>query len=345
MIEQHFTMKTIFLLLIIGIATTANTSLLPSSLTSSVLGVLVFADAASSSSTSSSSLSSSGRSTTTTQRILQRYGIDMKSSVGGSATIMKYSIFNDKEQEGGGGGASLRNLPTALKQELFSNHDSKDVDPSLKSQKLSKAAVAIILLLAGYTDASHEVILGVTPYNIDEAEYAATHRGETNWTSEHPLTEVDDIVHSLIHRREGPAKGEGGYTGFENGKYWIAGGPKLRPSGVTTTHPCYQSLAAFAKKHTPMCVDAGVVVGETTKTENSHHATHQIIQGGGKEERTVTVPRGCWDPFCFIDLCRDYSRKQDQNDAKQLQEEIRMLEEKEIDLLLEHELSMSHPSS
>ena len=255
---------------------------------------------------------------------------------------MKYSIFNDREQEDGGG-ASVRNLPLSLKQDLFNNHDSKEDDPS-KSKKLSKAAVAIILLLAGYIDASHEVILGVTTYNTAKAEYAATHRGETNWTLEHPLTEVDDIVHSLIHRREGHAKGEGGYTGFENAKYWIAGGPKLCRSGVTTTYPFYQSLAAFAKKHTPMCVDAGVVVGETTKTKSINHATHQIIQGGGKKERTVTVPKGCWDPFCFIDLCRDYSGKQDQNDAKQLQEEIRILEEKEIDLLLEHELSMSHPS-
>mmetsp|Transcript_54643 Transcript_54643/g.132701 ORF Transcript_54643/g.132701 Transcript_54643/m.132701 type:complete len:95 (-) Transcript_54643:2493-2777(-) len=94
-----------------------------------------------------------------------------------------------------------------------------------------------------------------------------------------------------------------------------------------------------------MCVDAGVVVGATTKTKNNNHATHTIIQGGGTQERTVTVPNGYWDPFCFIDLCRAYSGQQDQNGSKQLQEEIKILEEKEIDLLLEHELTMNHPSS
>jgi hypothetical protein len=42
---------------------------------------------------------------------------------------------------------------------------------------LSKTTKAIFLLVSGYGDAAHEVVLGVTVDNMDDGEYAATHPG------------------------------------------------------------------------------------------------------------------------------------------------------------------------
>lgn len=283
-----------------------------------LFSTIVFDDAAAASSPSSSPPASS-LSASQTQMHLQRCGFvlpkaermnsDDEEEASDNNNKLDYSIFD--------GRSCIRSLPSDLKQKLFTTPPT-----------LTKAATAIILLLSGYIDASHEVVLGVTPTNVDDAEYAATHRGQTTWTTDHPFTDVDDLVHSLIHRKEGHAIGEGGYSGYDNAKYWAAGGPKLCERSLTTNHPVYQSLASFAKQRAPMCVDAGVVT--------TADVSHKIIQGGGKE-RTVTVPKDCWDPFCFIDLCRHYG-----HDNALLNAEIRMLEEREIDLILEHEVKNIH---
>ena len=75
-------------------------------------------------------------------------------------------------------------------------------------------------------DKAHELILGVNMTNIEEAEYAATHPGQTSWSADHPLSTEQDIMHALIHRLEGHNVGEGGHWGYENAKYWLAGGDK-----------------------------------------------------------------------------------------------------------------------
>ena len=92
------------------------------------------------------------------------------------------------------------------------------------STRTKKALWALELTGQGYLDAAHDVILGVTTWeDLDLAEYAATHSGLTNWSQTHPLSDVDDVIHSMIHRLEGSAVGEGGYTGYQNAKYWLAG--------------------------------------------------------------------------------------------------------------------------
>ena len=173
-----------------------------------------------------------------------------------------------------------------------------------KNDDGKKTMLAILLFLRGNISAAHEVLLGVTLENLDEAEYAATHRGQTSWNEDHPLSIEDDILHSLIHLSEGKEVGEGGYMGLENAKYWAAGGDKKwyndnddslneKEEASLVCHPVYEALRKLVtqqKLHT--CMD--LLWPKDTKT-------HEIIAGGGTYRR-VTVPSHCWDPFQFIDL-------------------------------------------
>lgn len=186
-------------------------------------------------------------------------------------------------------------------------------------------ACAVLLLLRGHVDAAHDVVLGVTLDNLNEAEYAATHRGQTNWTQEHPLTDSADMIHAALHRLEGSAIGEGDYKGYENAKYWLAGGPKAL--NLPAKHRVRTRLARIARQQTPCCVERGVVAGKDgTK--------HTIIADGGKT-RTICVLPGEWDGCVFIDLCEERERgKLTEEESK----EITILQRAELILLLRHEL-------
>jgi hypothetical protein len=186
--------------------------------------------------------------------------------------FLGYSIFQ--------GHSALRNFST----------------PSLLSDdSLSKASKALLLICAGYGDAAHEVLLGVTLDAIEEAEYAATHPGQTSWSDDHPLEDIDDWVHSILHRIEGNAIGEGGHPGFENAKFWAAGGPKAYDRLGNTSWK--EALCRVAKRKAPIAASLGVAAAE----DNSH----KIISSGGKPRRTLTITQGCWDPIRYIELCRE----------------------------------------
>jgi hypothetical protein len=179
--------------------------------------------------------------------------------------------------------------------------------------------------LGGNADAAHELVLGVTWNNIDEAEYAVTHRGQTNWTQNHPLTDTDDLIHAALHRLEASARGEGNHAGYANAKYWVTGGEKalVQPAH----HVVRTGLVKIAREHAPWCVNAGVI---------SHGATHVIIADGGKT-RNVFVPRGEWDGLCFCDICERRERGElSEQEAKQ----VSILQRADLVLLLRTELEV-----
>ena len=196
-----------------------------------------------------------------------------------------------------------------------------------------KSATALLLFLVGsssdrdgkYTDAAHEVILGVTPSNMQDAEYAATHPG-SGWMEKHPLSTVDDWIHSIIHRdAEGDYKGEGNHTGWENAGYWSAGGPKKLSSTNDNvppicTHPVAVRLASEAPTCAPRCCALGVV-------SSGSSSMHSVLADGGVR-RNAVVPAGHWDPFRFIQLLRESSTD--------LQDEFEQLRALEYKLLLEY---------
>lgn len=192
-----------------------------------------------------------------------------------------------------------------------------------------KSASSLLLFLSdNRDDAAHEVILGVTPSNVAEAEYAATHPG-SGWTEQHPLSTVDDWIHSIIHRDgEGDFKGEGNHTGWENAMYWAAGGPKtICDEGRVPlcTHPVARRLAQEAPRCAPQSCQRGLIVSSDSGA--SSPSTHSVLADGGKR-RTVCIPPGHWDPFCFIRLLRAA--------PVELQPELEHLRALERRYLLEH---------
>jgi hypothetical protein len=217
---------------------------------------------------------------------------------------------------------------------LWNNKHNKD--PLVSN--FSNAAKSLIMLCNGYSDVAHEVVLGINPItNLNEAEAVATSppgsQIKIDFINNHPLSSTDDIVHSLIHRYcEGHTIGEGGYTGYQNAKYWIAGGPKKLYNAndddngrdeKEKQHPIYTKLAQFAIKYCPLCVSTGLVHIQNNDNNNHNYhkaTTHTIIAGGGKHRTvvvdgvvfsattdaivytTTTATNYIWDPFRFIDL-------------------------------------------
>jgi hypothetical protein len=240
---------------------------------------------------------------------------------------MTYSIFQK-------GHSALRELPSTCRHLLL----QEDV-------VIGKASKALVLLCAGHLDAAHEVLLGVTFGNLKDAEYAATHRGQTNWTKEHPLEDLDDLIHSIIHRLEGNQLGEGGHSGFDNAEYWAAGGPKAYETVLSSSASSssskndpppsaiiYQALCDFARHKAPLCVGLGLIADKDT-------VSHNILADGGQRRR-VHVPKGCWDSILFLRLCKQCADDDNENEESLvLQKEIALLQEKEIDLLLQHDLN------
>jgi len=227
--------------------------------------------------------------------------------------------------------AVLANLhkPLELNYGIFRNGRSILRNPNLAwttNRELTKTTRSLLCLLMGAGDAAHEILLGVTMENVDSAEYAATHPGQTSWMKDHPLSDMDDLLHSILHRSEGDNVGEGGHTGWENAKYWAAGGPKEwndfgAHENEASTSPhlvIHQALAQIALQRAPRCVAQGVVSPTLVQ--------HSILAGGeSRRRRQVRVHPGAWDPFRVIDLC-----------AECLDESTR----RELDCLLEWEVRL-----
>jgi len=187
---------------------------------------------------------------------------------------------------------------------------------------------AALMLLRGHADVAHELLLGVTPHNLEEAEYAATHRGKTTWAQDHPLTDEADHLHAAMHRIvEGDALGEGNATGYENAQYWLAGGPKLLDAPASTQ--VRQSLARIALAHCPKCVQYGDVIA------CNEGAEHTVLSGGGTY-RTVRVPAGQFDDFAFLKLCQQWARGELTDATEEWHDEMATLQRAEIILLLRH---------
>jgi hypothetical protein len=267
--------------------------------------------------------------------VLDRASVDARRFGTAASLPMRYSIFD--------GTSALRRLAeedgdddfNLFRPSAFGVHAD-----GLRSPRAFHRAAAALLLSRGKLEAAHEAILGVTPHNLDEAEHAATHRGQTDWAEKHPLTDGADRIHSIVHRLEGPAVGEGDHTGYENAKYWILGGPK--ELAYPAPHPIRRELRRIALEHAPRCIaqsNGGVVAG---RGDDGRGPIHRIIVGGGAgageggKTRDVRVPPGEWDDVAFIDACR--RRSEGLLSAEECRE-IEILQEAELLLVIRHELA------
>ena len=181
------------------------------------------------------------------------------------------------------GTSTIRNL-TSIEQNFLNNNRK----PS------SSIRGALLILLHGENgiDKAHELILGVNITNIDRAEYAAKNHGKTSWSIDHPLDAYQTLLHAIIHRLEGSYVGEGGYTGYENSKYWywkaISGDQSSKK-----IKRYEEILGGFVRTNKYHCLS---LICNTTER------TYDII-AGGKQKRKVYVRSGEFDYFRFVDLC------------------------------------------
>ena len=213
----------------------------------------------------------------------------------------------------------IQNVPHEMQYEIF---NGKSSFRSLTSQQLilcqklhtkSKLLLVFYFLLKQNLDLAHEIILGVNTQNFQEAEYAASHPGQTSWSDDHPLSTLDDILHCIIHRFEGcnrSKEGSGTYSGYENAKFWLVGGDKKL--STNDEHDLWTFMKEYVFKNDETrkkfgCL--GLVVPEKHDDDDvdSHDGKinrreHSVIASGGAR-RTVSVGSGKWDEFRFIDLC------------------------------------------
>jgi hypothetical protein len=185
-------------------------------------------------------------------------------------------------------------LALHLLQQLHLNQKQQTV------QHCASRATQTQLLL----DAAHEVILGVSWDNMDDAEEYSVRRKQQNrsttqrrWIDRHPLDETDDFVHSIIHRLEGGHNGEGGHTGYDNAKYWISGGPKHHPTVPTHDHPVYQTLCELYRS---LMKRNNVTTLLPSFVHDDGEVKYEIVAGGGTK-RIVLVQPNCWDGIAVID--------------------------------------------
>ena len=188
------------------------------------------------------------------------------------------------------GRSTLRNL--TQKESSFAKVNSS---PSCDGPKDCKILKPVLMLFYGdeyVLDKAHEIILGVNETNIEEAEYAATHRGKTSWSKDHPLNSDQDMLHSIIHRLEGKNEGEGGYIGYENAKYWLFGGGKMLE--MMEDHVVRSQLRDYVAGESHL-KGLGLITEERRQ--------YEIIAGGGKM-RNVYVNKGAFDFLRYCDLCQ-----------------------------------------
>lgn len=243
--------------------------------------------------------------------ILDKAWIDAEILSQKTSLEMDYGLFR--------GVSVLRSLSTEEKEELFNPRIyglSQDMNDFSEEQKASfHRSVAIFFLLRGNLGAAHEILLGVTPPEIETAEYAATHPGQTPWARNHPasFTDTSDWIHSILHRMEGPNVGEGNHTGYQNAKYWSLGGPKALQAPAH--HPLRDFLARQAPTVAPLC--AARMAGSTTSNEKRC---------------------SLWNDLAFIELCR---MRQEGKLTEEECTQVAKLQQLEICTLLHYELCLA----
>ena len=124
-----------------------------------------------------------------------------------------------------------------------------------------------------------------------------------------PLTTEQDMLQVLIHRLEGQEVGDGGHVGYENAKYWLAGGDKKLES--VSDHIVRRGMRDYVAQRSDrfQCLDLIANDGSSNSSSRTSKRIYGIIAGGGKS-REVNVYEGEFDCFRFVDLCaKRYSTK------------------------------------
>ena len=225
---------------------------------------------------------------------------------------MDYGLFH--------GASTLRSLSTD-DQKLFNpSHYGIESFRTLQQKASFYRVVSLLLLLQGNLGAAHEVLLGVTFDELEEAEYAATHPGQTPWAQNHPFSfeDTSDWIHSVIHRYEGANLGEGNHTGYYNAIHWAKGGPKKLKQ--PNEHVLRKILATTVSKRAPLLCKS--VLRSVNIDSNGDGAENELL----------------WDDVAFIELCRlNHEGKLTKEESVEVEE----LQKMELCALLHHEVCLA----
>jgi len=172
------------------------------------------------------------------------------------------------------------------------------------SRSRTSAAWAVsggMFWLLGKADLAHEALLGTfNMAGIDSnIQFFLDDLKLDGWRERHGLLPEQVLFHAALHRAEGPLEADGlSLTGYENAKIWYS---RLDPQHVVLEH-----LAQFAKQHAPMVAERCVVsqhsVERRIPVRQPGLAGAAAWSGPGV---MVKLAIGRWDPYAFIDLCRE----------------------------------------
>ena len=225
---------------------------------------------------------------------------------------MDYGLFR--------GASTLRSLSTDDQKLFDPSHYGIESFQTLQQKASFYRVVSLLLLLQGNLGAAHEVLLGVTFDELDEAEYAATRPGQTPWAQNHPFSfeDTSDWIHSVIHRYEGDNLGEGNHTGYDNAIYWAKGGPKKLKQ--PNEHVLRKILATAVSKRAPLLCKS--VLRSINVDSNGDEAENELL----------------WDDVAFIELCRlNHEGKLTKEESVEVEE----LQKMELCALLHHEVCLA----
>jgi hypothetical protein len=203
---------------------------------------------------------------------------------------LNYSIFGRHR-------SSLRDIPKSI---VTGNQNSLMALYLLQEQIYNITQQNLPLL-----DGAHEIILGISWNNIEDAECYAKKRHMNNtsykWIDRYPLDTTDDFIHSIIHRIEGNNIGEGSYSGYQNAKYWFSGGPKQHTVIPTHDHPVYQSLCEIYLqiRNATTEKEDDIIAILPSSFVHDDIVEYEIIAGGGAT-RIVKVQPNSWDGIGVI---------------------------------------------
>jgi len=104
-----------------------------------------------------------------------------------------------------------------------------------------------------------------------------------------PYSQENNYLHGIVHRVEGHRIGEAGASGFNNARFWFAGGMDEPPAGLGP-HPVYHELTsallgeagavAVSKEVSSRLLACCISNSTTTVTVPSLSGTRQVSEDG-----------------------------------------------------------------
>jgi len=179
----------------------------------------------------------------------------------------------------------------------------------------------------------HEATLGAFNSRGPELEGATSFvedLKDPEWVQKHRVSPEQVLLHAALHRMEGPLEADRlSLTGYDNARIWYG---RLDPR-----FQVLEDLVEFAKKQAPK-VAARCIVPEGLVHVRKVPVRTPGVQGEAAwagPGRMVFLESGSWDPYAFIDLCKEVREAEESNggldpEFSQLKTEALLVQQEEL---------------